>query len=74
MAQKEINRIPSPYYQKIITTFTILGSDPFCGKKLRGKYKDRWGFRVWPYRIIYEIKNFDLIVLAIKVNHGQGVY
>ena len=73
-AQKGLNKIPNPYYQKIIAAFAILGNDPFCGKKLVAKHKGEWSFRVWPYRIIYKIKNLELVVLIVKVGHRQGVY
>lgn len=72
--QKEINRIDIRYRKRINAALVVLRDDPFVGKKLEGKYADQWSLRVWPYRIIYEIKDDLLIVLIIKVGHRQGVY
>jgi mRNA interferase RelE/StbE len=72
--QKEINRIDKRYQAKIKTALAILANDPYSGKKLEGDYKSEWSFRVWPYRIIYQIENHQMIVLVIKVGHRQGVY
>lgn len=72
--RKEINKIDMRYQKKIQASLVALGSDPFIGKKLEGKYKNQWSLRIWPYRIIYEIKNDLLVVLVIRVGHRQGVY
>jgi len=48
--------------------------DPFVGKKLKGEYENQYSYRVWPYRIIYEIRKNELVVLVIRVGHRQGVY
>lgn len=45
-------------------------------KKFHSKIitKNEWSLRVWPYRIIYQIKNKELVILIIKVGHRQGIY
>lgn len=72
--QKEINKIDKRYQARIKTAFVILSSDPYLGKRLDGKRKDEWSYRVWPYRIIYQIEKKQLIVLVIRVKHRQGAY
>ncbi len=73
-AKKEINRIPNLYRQKIIASLSVLSVNPHSGKKLSGRQKNRWSLKAWPYRIIYEIRNRELIVLVIKVAHRQNAY
>ena len=72
--QKELNKIPATYRQKIIVALTVLAQDPYSGKKLEGKFASQWSYRVWPYRIIYEIKKTELVVLIIRINHRQEAY
>lgn len=72
--QKEISKVDKRFYSKIITALAVLSSDPYLGKKLEGDHEGEWSFRVWPYRIIYRIKNKELVVLVIKIGHRQGVH
>ena len=51
-----------------------LEEDPFIGKKLSGEFQGIRSFRVWPYRILYEIKKKELFVFVIRIAHRQGAY
>ena len=73
-ARKNLNKLPIEVIVKIDQALIAIASDPFCGKKLSGKLKDQWSYRLWPYRIIYTIKKKELIVLVIDIGHRQGVY
>jgi len=73
-AQKDLDKIDGRYKRRIQAALISLGKDPFLGKKLEGEYKSQRSYEVWPYRIIYEIKKRELIVLIIRVGHRQGVY
>ena len=44
------------------------------GKELKGNLKSFWRYRVGDYRIICEIKDNELVVLALKVGHRKNVY
>ncbi len=72
--QKRLKNIDKRYYKRVLSALIQLGINPFIGKKLKGKYKDQWSLRVWPYRIIYEIIEGDLVILIIQISHRQGVY
>ena len=72
--QKEIAGIDIRYRGRIIAGLKSLESTPFIGKKLHGEHKDQWSYNIWPYRIIYEIRKNELVVLVVKVGHRQGVY
>ena len=49
-----------------------LQDDPFVCKKLVGELKGIWSLRVGAYRIIYEVKNKEVLIASIK--HRQDVY
>lgn len=72
--QKELNKIPGSFRQRIISALVYLSKNPYLGKKLEGERKGQWSLKVWPYRMIYEIKKEKLIILIIKIGHRQGAY
>jgi mRNA interferase RelE/StbE len=72
--QKELNKIPVNYHRKITAALVVLSNNPYSGKKLKGERKGEWSLIVWPYRIIYRIKKYQLIVLIVKIGHRQGIY
>jgi mRNA interferase RelE/StbE len=73
-AQKELEKLPKSDYYKVLAAFSVIAQNPFIGKKMKGEYSGSYSYRVWPYRIIYDIYKKELLVLVIKVGHRQGVY
>lgn len=72
--EKELKNLPEKGYYKILSAFVVLSRDPFVGKKMKGEYEGCYTYRVWPYRIIYEIHKKELIILIIRVGHRQRIY
>jgi len=73
-AQKELSKIPEPYYSNIKTAILDLGNDPRpkgC-KKLKGR--DGYRVRVADYRIIYEIQDSVLLVDVVDLGHRKDIY
>jgi len=73
-AAKELGKLPKKDYYRVLSAFAILSNDPFIGKKMKGKFDSQYNYRVWPYRIVYEIHKKELVVLVIAVGHRQGIY
>lgn len=73
-AEKQLNKIPSPYNERIKITFTTIANNPYIGKKLKGEYEGSYTVRVWPYRIIYDIYKHELWVVVVKIKYRGGVY
>ena len=73
-ARKELRTIPQNFKDKINKTLVIVSTDPYYGKKLEGKLKDHYSFRVWPYRVIYIIEKEQKSIIILHVAHRQGVY
>jgi mRNA interferase RelE/StbE len=44
------------------------------GKILNGNMGGFWRYRIGDYRVICEIKNKELIILALKVGHRSTIY
>lgn len=72
--QKDLSKIDARNYTRTLSVLIALADNPFIGKKLKGKRNKEWSYRVWPYRIIYQIKNKELVVLIIRIGHRGKVY
>lgn len=70
---KGIEKIDSRYRPKIIVALNLIESNPYNGKKM-SIGNNQWSYRVWPYRIIYEIRKKELVILVIRIGHRQGIY
>lgn len=44
------------------------------GKALKGNMKGMWRYRIGDYRVICEIKDDKLVVLALLLGHRREVY
>ena len=51
-----------------------LESNPFLGKSLAGNFISLRSLRVGEYRIIYQIKSNDCVILVLKIGHRKNVY
>lgn len=72
-AEKEFTRLPKAEKKKIIKKILILKEEPFAGKILAGELQGLFSLRVWPYRIIYEFKKPNKIIIH-HILHRQKVY
>ena len=76
-AVRQLRAIPQTAALTILRALTPLGDDPRRPdadiKKLTG-YADRYRLRVGDYRVIYEIADEQLIILAVGVGHRREAY
>ncbi len=74
-AQKQLDNISKIERDRLIVTLRSLADDPRPNgvKKLKG-YDNTYRVRVGDYRIIYEIKDRELIVLLLSVSHRKDAY
>jgi len=75
-AAKEIEGIePKKVRRQIVTRIQGLAADPRppgC-EKLAGT-GDRYRLRQGAYRIVYEVRDLELVVVLVKVGHRSQVY
>jgi len=76
-AVRQLRAIPQPAALTILQALTPLGDDPrrpdVNVKKLAG-YPDRYRLRVGDYRVIYEVIDAQLVILAVGVGHRREIY
>ena len=73
-ADKEFEQLPRAEMKKVARKLLALENNPYSGKKLEGKLKDRYSLRAWPYRILYIIDPKNQTVYIDTIEHRQGVY
>lgn len=68
--QKQLDKIPRSDRDRIIATIHLLAETPrpIGVKKLKG-YEDTYRIRVGTYRVVYEVKDQDLIILVLAAMH-----
>jgi mRNA interferase RelE/StbE len=75
-AVKQLRNIPQPAALTILRALAPLGDDPRRPdaniKKLSG-YDDRYRLRVGDYRIMYEVRDGELIILVVGVGHRREI-
>ena len=70
-AAKELAAVARPQRQRLIEAIDRLGADPLRGTALKGNLTGLRRVRVGDYRIVFEVRHGELIVLVIRVAHRQ---
>ena len=71
---RDMRRIPNRDLRRILATIDALSEDPRPPgvEKLSGQ--ERYRVREGDYRIIYEVKDDQVIVVVVKIGHRKDVY
>lgn len=71
---KDLRGLPNKNVKQILERITSLGENPRCESCIKLSGQERYRVRQGVYRIIYEIKDENLIVQVVKVAHRSHVY
>ncbi len=73
-AAKALAKLPPRDFERVRDAIRVLGDvpRPAGSKKLVGR--DGWRVRIGAYRVIYEIRDGDLVVLVLDVGDRKDVY
>ncbi|MFW0771858.1 type II toxin-antitoxin system RelE family toxin [Paenarthrobacter nitroguajacolicus] len=74
-AVRQLRKLPAEARRRIQAAIEILAESPRPpgAKKLSGNSGD-WRVRTGDYRIIYEIRDAQLIVLVVAMGHRRDIY
>lgn len=74
-ALKELAKLDKSVARRIVRAVDTLKATPRPSKSrpLVG-YPDLWRLRVGDYRVVYTIKDAELVILALRIAHRSGVY
>lgn len=67
-------KLTGKYKRQVGACLDRLAQDPYTGKLLKGDLKGYWSYRVGIYRIIYIIKETEIIVEVLRIQHRKEVY
>jgi mRNA interferase RelE/StbE len=77
-AEKQLKKLDRQWQQKILDymefEIAILENPRARGKALLGDKKGLWRYRIGSYRVICQIEDEDLTILAIMIGHRREVY
>lgn len=76
-ALKELSHLDKPERQRIfalLDEISALDNPRSRGKALTGQWSTYWRYRVGNYRIICDIKDDSLTIVAIRIGHRSTVY
>lgn len=76
-ARKQLGKIDRAMQKRIVDYMDEIGllENPHSrGKALVENMRGYWRYRVGDYRIICEIREEELLILALKIGHRREVY
>ena len=73
-AARELRRIAEPDRTRIVAAIDRLAETPHLGAALKGDLRGLRRLRVSDYRVVYEVRDDELIVLVVRVAHRREAY
>ena len=73
-AEKDIQALPGSVIKRVRRGLERLAENPGLGKPLHGELVSFWSYRVSDYRVVYEIRDDELIVLVVMLGHRREIY
>lgn len=74
-AVKELTKLDKPIARRILKAVDALRDQPRpSGARQLVGFPGLWRIRVGDYRVVYTIKDAELVVLALRVAHRSEVY
>jgi mRNA interferase RelE/StbE len=73
-AQRELDALDMPERARIARALARLAASPYRAPNVKALRGGGYRLRVGNYRILYEIRDQQLIVLVLRVAHRREVY
>lgn len=73
-AEDYLKKLDKENQKRIAKKIGSLIENPELGKPLTANLAGLWSLRIGDYRVLYEIKNNELMILVIKIGHRKNVY
>ena len=73
-AAKELRCVAKPDRARIVAAIDRLSETPHLGTSLKGDLRGLRRIRVGDYRILYEVRDKELVVLVVRVAHRGDAY
>ena len=73
-AAKELRRVARPERTRIVSAIDRLAETPHLGAALKGDLRGLRRIRVGDYRVVYEVRDDELVVLVVRIAHRRDAY
>jgi mRNA interferase RelE/StbE len=74
-AAKELGKLDRQVARRIVSAIDALREQPRPpGARPLVGYPGLWRIRIGDYRVVYAIKDAELVVLVLRIAHRSGVY
>lgn len=73
-AAKALARIDASDRERLVRAIDDLATNPHVGTALKGEWNGLRRIRIGAYRIVFEVQNAELVVLAVRIGHRSRVY
>lgn len=74
VADKQLRKLPKTEQKKILRKLLLLALEPLIGKLLKGEFEGLRSLRAWPYRIVYEVRGEEKVLIILSIVHRQSAY
>lgn len=69
-----IRKLDGAGKERVRKAIVRISEHPELGKRLTGLLSDRWSYRVGDWRILYKIREAEVLILILTVGHRSKVY
>ena len=73
-AERFLKKLDKTEQDRIKDKLYSLEEDPKLGKPLTGDLAGLWSLRIGKYKCLYIIKNNELLVIVLDIDHRKRVY
>ena len=73
-AARELKRLARPDRIRIVAAIDRLAETPHLGAALKGDLRGLRRLRVGDHRVVYEVRDDELVVLVVRIAHRRDVY
>ena len=73
-AAKALAALPKPDRLRVVEAIERLCELPAAGSALKGEFEGLRRLRVGAYRVVYEWRQAELVVLVVRIGHRKEVY
>jgi len=71
---RDLRQLAESVRERVRNALEYLAGEPRAGKPLHGELAPFWSYRVGDYRIVYEIRDDELVILVVMVGHRREIY
>lgn len=73
-AARRIRKLDGAVKERVRKAIVRISEHPELGKRLTGLLSDRWSYRMGDWRILYKIREAEVVILILTVGHRSKVY